>query len=77
MRNLVFALFLGLGVSSLALTADLTPEEQAVWQMEEAYWRYVQAGDVEHYVTLWHERFVGWPCGCSTTWRSCSTPPCT
>ena len=59
MRNLVFALFLGLGVSSLALTADLTPEEQAVWQMEEAYWRYVQAGDVEHYATLWHERFVG------------------
>jgi ketosteroid isomerase-like protein len=62
MRHLVFALFLGLGVSSLALTADFTPEERAVWQLEEAYWRYVQAGDVEHYVMLWHERFVGWPC---------------
>jgi len=22
----------------------------------------VQAGDVENYVTLWHDRFVGWPC---------------
>jgi hypothetical protein len=39
MRHLVCALFLGLCVSSIALTADFTPEEQAVWQMEEAYWR--------------------------------------
>lgn len=66
MRHLVFTLLLGLGVSSVAFTADFTPEEQAVWQMEEAYWRYVQAGDVENYVTLWHDRFVGWPCFSAT-----------
>ena len=77
MRHALFALLIGVGSSLSAAAADFTPEEQAVWQMEEAYWRYVQAGDVEQYVTLWHERFVGWPCGCSTTWRSCSTPPCT
>jgi hypothetical protein len=23
----------------------------------------VEAGDVERYLTLWHDRFVGWPCG--------------
>lgn len=33
-----------------------------VWALEEAYWRYVKAGDVERYLTLWHEDFVGWPC---------------
>ena len=40
----------------------LSPAEQAVWEMEEAYWRYVEAGDVESYLGLWHEDFVGWPC---------------
>ena len=30
--------------------------------MEEIYWHDVQAGDVEHYLTLWHDAFVGWPC---------------
>ena len=34
-----------------------------VWQREAEYWRYVAAGDVERYVTLWDERFIGWPCG--------------
>jgi ketosteroid isomerase-like protein len=24
--------------------------------------KYVQAGDVSSYLTLWHDRFVGWPC---------------
>jgi len=27
----------------------------AVWSLEEDYWRYVKAGDVENYVTLWHD----------------------
>jgi ketosteroid isomerase-like protein len=38
-------------------------QEDEVWEMEEAYWRYVQAGDVESYTDLWHSDFVGWPCG--------------
>ncbi|MBS0396326.1 MAG: nuclear transport factor 2 family protein [Proteobacteria bacterium] len=52
-------------------SADLggapSPRESAsvsqVWQREADYWRYVAAGDVEHYVSLWHDRFIGWPCG--------------
>ncbi len=32
-----------------------------VWSKEEAYWRFVQAGDVEGYLTLWHDQFMGWP----------------
>jgi ketosteroid isomerase-like protein len=41
--------------------ADLTPDEQAVWQLEEQYWVYVAKSDIEGYRTLWDERFVGWP----------------
>jgi ketosteroid isomerase-like protein len=33
-----------------------------VWALEDAYWRYLKAGDVESYVTLWHPDFIGWPC---------------
>jgi len=31
------------------------------WAGEEAYWRYVQARDEEHFRTLWADDFVGWP----------------
>jgi len=33
-----------------------------VWALEDDYWRFVKAGDVENYVKLWHEKFIGWPC---------------
>ena len=33
-----------------------------VWAMEESYWRYVKAADVEKYLTLWNKDFRGWPC---------------
>jgi ketosteroid isomerase-like protein len=33
-----------------------------VWSLEDNYWRFVKAGDVESYRTLWHESFIGWPC---------------
>jgi ketosteroid isomerase-like protein len=34
-----------------------------VWRLEDDYWRFVIAGDVENYVSLWHDNFIGWPCG--------------
>jgi ketosteroid isomerase-like protein len=33
-----------------------------VWALEDDYWRFVREGDVESYVRLWHDRFIGWPC---------------
>jgi ketosteroid isomerase-like protein len=48
--------------SEPAMTPDAAAVK-AVWELEEAYWRYVKAGDVENYVTLWHDDFIGWPCG--------------
>lgn len=62
MRHALCALLIGIGLTTAAAAADLTPAEQAVWQMEEIYWKNVQAGDVDAYLTLWHEDFVGWPC---------------
>ena len=48
--------------------ASKTPAPDAgaiedVWRREADYWRFVKAGDEESYVKLWHERFIGWPCG--------------
>jgi hypothetical protein len=59
MRIQVFALLVGMGLLSAASAADFTPEEQAVRNMEEAYWRYVKAGEVDAYTRLSHENFVG------------------
>jgi len=42
--------------------ADWNEDEKAVWQLEEDYWRYVSTGNIDSYVTLWHDDFVGWPC---------------
>jgi ketosteroid isomerase-like protein len=36
-------------------------DEKAVWSLEDTYWRYVQTDDLEHYRTLWHTDFLGWP----------------
>ena len=53
-----------LAVAGAARAADAEdPGVAAVWQLEEDYWRYVKAGDVESYVKLWHDDFIGWPCG--------------
>ena len=40
---------------------EMSAEQREIWQMEEVYWEYVKALDVEGYKTLWHEDFVGWP----------------
>jgi ketosteroid isomerase-like protein len=45
----------------VAVSSTLAQQDE-VWSMEEKYWQYVQAGDVEKYLTLWHDDFVGWPC---------------
>ena len=42
--------------------APHTSDVDEVWAMEDTYWRYVKAGDVEKYRTLWNDGFRGWPC---------------
>jgi hypothetical protein len=38
-------------------------DEETVWSLEESYFVYVKNNDIDGYLTLWDERFVGWPCG--------------
>jgi len=40
---------------------DNANSEDQVWKMEESYWNYVKANDIENYLTLWHKNWVGWP----------------
>jgi len=32
-----------------------------VWKQELSYFQYLQARDLEKYMSLWDDRFVGWP----------------
>jgi ketosteroid isomerase-like protein len=66
MKIRVLVLMLFVFSTHCAIALEMSEAEESVWEMEENYWRYVQAGDVESYLTLWHEDFVGWPC---STWE--------
>ena len=52
---------------TIALGSDTTippqgsKEEQAIWDLEHAYWRYVENNDLTAYSNLWHTSFLGWP----------------
>lgn len=61
--NLAF-LAAALGASSAIFASPVDdPDIAAVWAREADYWRFVAAGDAESYRKLWHEKFIGWPCG--------------
>lgn len=36
-------------------------EEHAIWDLEHAYWHYVESNDLASYSNLWHKDFLGWP----------------
>ena len=59
MRRTIIVLALCLSAS--AVLAKPTPNEQAVWKLENSYWEYVKTNDLEGYRSLWHPNFVGWP----------------
>ena len=62
MAKLVTSLLLATFLFTPSLAVELDDHQAAVWQMEETYWKYVSTGNVEAYVSLWHDDFVGWPC---------------
>jgi ketosteroid isomerase-like protein len=62
MVKLTTLVFLAGIIGAPSFAAEFSDSEATVWQMEESYWRLVAAGDVEAYVALWHDDFVGWPC---------------
>jgi hypothetical protein len=62
MLTRTLAIMAGISIANVTAAKDWTTEEKAVWQLEEDYWRFVSAGNVDSYVKLWHDDFVGWPC---------------
>ena len=34
---------------------------QALWNLERAYWQYVEKNDLAAFSNLWHKDFLGWP----------------
>jgi len=62
MRSLLFLMLASIGFATCSIAGEPGDAERAVWKLEEDYWRFVQAGDVDAYVQLWHDDFVGWPC---------------
>ncbi len=41
--------------------SQASENEQTLWNLEHAYWRYVQDNNLGAYLGLWHKGFVGWP----------------
>ncbi len=60
MRKIFVILVMSLFVSASGI-AEEASDEKAVWNLEEAYWKYVKNNDIKSYLTLWDERFIGWP----------------
>ena len=47
--------------SDVAVSSQASKDEQTIWELERAYWRYVQENDLSAYSGLWHNDFLGWP----------------
>ena len=47
--------------AQMPLSADTAGDEQRLWELEHAYWRYVENNDLASYSNLWHQDFLGWP----------------
>ncbi|MBL0358206.1 MAG: DUF4440 domain-containing protein [Chitinophagaceae bacterium] len=41
--------------------ANMEQIKNEIWQLEENYWKYVKGKDLEAYLTLWDENFIGYP----------------
>ena len=59
-RALILAIF-AIALALPLFAQEMSPQQKEVWQMEETYWRDVKGFDEAHYLTLWHEEFLGWP----------------
>jgi Domain of unknown function (DUF4440) len=60
MRKVLPILVISLFIAMSAMS-DQASDEKAVWTLEETYWMYVKNNDIKGYLTLWDDRFIGWP----------------
>ena len=65
--RILTVLFCFVAAAKITFAADtITPsqtvaDEQQLWNLERAYWRYVENNDLAAYSALWHQNFLGWP----------------
>src|SRR6266550_2485174 len=50
-----------LAAAQLAFSSVPSDDQQTLWNLEHAYWQYVEKNDLGGYSNLWHEDFLGWP----------------
>lgn len=48
-------------ISTAAFAQEQSTDVEKVWSLEETYWKDVKANDLDHYRSLWHPNFLGWP----------------
>jgi ketosteroid isomerase-like protein len=50
-----------LATAQQAFSSVSLGDEQTLWNLERAYWQYVEKNDLTAYSNLWHKDFLGWP----------------
>lgn len=61
MRRLFGCVLFLVLLNSVLFAAPPSADGEKVWSLEEAYWKYVKANDLQQYLGLWHSDFLGWP----------------
>ena len=69
MKPTVFLIVYMLIAAQPAFSWDTKSDEEALWNLERAYWQYVEKNDLAAYSNLWHAEFLGWPSVSSTPVR--------
>jgi ketosteroid isomerase-like protein len=60
-RHLLFISVCLFATAAPALLSETSADEQTLWSLERAYWRYVENNDLAAYSDLFHKDFLGWP----------------
>jgi ketosteroid isomerase-like protein len=60
-RLLVLVLLAAGSIPAVLQAQQLSPAQQQVWDREMTYWKLWKAGDLEGFMALWDDSFVGWP----------------
>ena len=61
MARLIAVLLLVVMLAPALFSASPSADAEKLWFLEQSYWKYVQANDLEKYRSLWNPNFLGWP----------------
>ena len=58
---LLFSVVCLLATAQQSFSSETSGDERTLWNLEHAYWQYVEKNDLAAYSDLWHKDFLGWP----------------